>query len=80
MCIDRGYLMTIVESDSMLLVDIINRKVLRGRYIASIINQIWSLMHKGVLFLSTSLGKEMAFQIRWLIWMLQTKSTLLSSL
>lgn len=72
--------MTIVESDSMLLVDIINRKVLRDRYIASIINQIWSLMHNGVLFLSTSLGKEMALQIRWLIWVLQTKSTLLSSL
>lgn len=73
--------MTIVESDSMLLlVDIINRKVLRDRYIASIINQIWSLMHKGVLFLSTSLGNEMALQIRWLIWVLQTKSTLLSSL
>lgn len=47
MCIDNGFPKIIVESDSMIMVVIINRKSSVPWQIHSIINQIWSLMHIG---------------------------------
>lgn len=58
MCIDNGFHKTIVESESTLMVDIINRKNNVPWQIHNII-QIWSLMHREFfLFFSHLQGRK----------------------
>lgn len=78
MCIDNGCLKTIVESDSTLMADIINRESNVPWQIHNIIKQIWSLMHRGFFLFFRIFREGNGMQIRWPIWVLQTDNTLSS--